>query len=502
VAPTPIDPAPIRALGRIGEDQCGFTVFEVLVAAVVLLIGLLSVSTLLDNSVQGSAATNVREGATNIARQIIEDAHAIPFAQVSPNSVVGELQAMKGLADEAQPPAWQISRHGVPYTVTVSECAIDDPKDGLGRHINSAGENWFCEGQQESTGKEVNEDATPEDLKRITVDVKWKALGRTPDVHAVALLSSAGEAPGLAASALHLQTPSAPGPGVTGTPTQPTIVEEPMSETLTFAATAPSATKALRWSLEGITQATGAVHQGGTTWTFSWPIPLNTVTDGTYDVSVEAIDATGVAGPPVSITVTLIRTTPAAVAGLKGGFNEVLASGTKQRVAEIEWQANTERNVIGYWVDNPSGHLVCPASEATLSTDLSCIDFGPPSPNASNLTYSVFALYRNSAGVVTAGPAGKVTLVGGPPPAPASPARLELEKTAEGSVVLKWEAPAGGVPVAFYRIYRGSTEYTGRYGVSSTTTFTDTDAVTSHQYWVTAVSATLAESSFLGPASG
>ena len=60
------------------------------------------------------------------------------------------------------------------------------------------------------------------------------------------------------------------------------------------------------------------------------------------------------------------------MSGLKGGFNELTALGLKLPVAEIEWQANTERNVIGYQVQNPSGKLVCPESQAVLSTALSC----------------------------------------------------------------------------------------------------------------------------------
>jgi hypothetical protein len=468
----------------------GFTLFEVLIAAVVLVVGLLSLGALLDNSVKASAANNMREGATNLARQIIEDAHAIPYAQISPNSIVDELQDMNGLANETPGPIWHISRRGVSYTVTVSECAIDDPKDGLGKHVNSNGENWFCEGEKEGT-----EDATPEDLKRVTVDVKWSAIGRSPDVHQVALLTSAGEAPGLAAGDLHLETPTAPGPGVTGTPTQPTITQEPLSETLTFEASAPLATKAMRWSLEGITQTPDPTKISGTTWTFSWPIPVKSVSDGTYEVTVQAISASGVTGPPVSIQVTLIRSVPAAVAGLRGGFNEIYTP-AKQRVIELEWQANTERNVIGYRVYNPEGHLVCPENEATLSTALSCIDFHPPLPTAANLTYSAVALYRNASGAVAQGPAGTIAVVGGPPPAPNAPSKLEIEKTAEGSVILKWKAPEGGEPVVFYRIYRGSTEYTGRYGTSTSTTFTDADAVTAHTYWVTAVDANLTESNF------
>jgi hypothetical protein len=56
--------------------------------------------------------------------------------------------------------------------------------------------------------------------------------------------------------------------------------------------------------------------------------------------------------------------------------------------------------------------------------------------------------------------------------------------------------------VSFYRVYRGSTELSGRYGVSLATTFTDNDAVAAHSYWVTAVGVNFAESSPLGPASG
>jgi hypothetical protein len=59
--------------------------------------------------------------------------------------------------------------------------------------------------------------------------------------------------------------------------------------------------------------------------------------------------------------------------------------------------------------------------------------------------------------------------------------------------------------VAFYRIYRGSTDYTSRYDVTpsgETTTYTDTNATVTHTYWVTAASSSLTESPFLGPVSG
>jgi fibronectin type 3 domain-containing protein len=104
---------------------------------------------------------------------------------------------------------------------------------------------------------------------------------------------------------------------------------------------------------------------------------------------------------------------------------------------------------------------------------------------------------------VRQGPAGTFAVDGGPPPAPQAPTKLEATKNADGSVTLSWTAPSGGPTVSFYRVYRGSTDYTSRYDVVAVpaTTYTDTDAVTAHSYWVTAVSTNLGESAPLGPVS-
>jgi type II secretory pathway pseudopilin PulG len=478
----------------------GFTLFEVLIAAVVLIIGLLSLFGLLETSLKATAATRTREGATNLARQILEDAHTIPYAQLSPSSIVSELQAMNGLANTSSGSEWQVVQRGITYTVTASECSIDDPKDGYGKHVNSLGENPFCKdpGEKEWVSGETTFDATPEDLKRVTVDVKWVAKGRSPDVHQVETLSAAGEAPGLNASGLHLETP------IVTTPLQPVITPKVAATTLTFAVSAPPGAVAMRWSLEGTSQTPAPVLQSGTTWTFSWAIPYPAVSDGTYEVSAQAIDATGVDGPLVSIPVRLIRGVPTAVTGLKGGFNEVYAGGVKKRVVEMQWRANTERNVIGYRIRNSKKELVCPTTEAILSTALSCIQFENLPPLASPGTYSAAALYRDENEVVQEGTPGTLALVGGPPPAPNPPREVfKLEKTVEGSVLLKWEKPVeSGEPVIFYRIYRGSTDYTSRYEVSTSASLTDADAITEHCYWVTAVDANLTESTFLGPKCG
>ena len=490
-------PSDGRRRDTLGRDK-GFTLVEVLIAAVITVIGVAALFGLLDTAVKATASTRAREGAANLAREILEDARSIPFAQLSPSSITGELQAMNGLANTSAGPGWQVQRRGITYTVAVKECSIDDPKDGWGVHDST-----FCKDPGEAGG---SEDPAPVDLKRVTVDVTWVARGRLPDVHQVETLTAAGEAVGLSATDLQLTNPKVAAPNT------PVVVAEPASKELVFSVSSPTGTTAIVWSLEGTKQSPAPTLKEGTTWTFSWPIVG--LSDGTYQVAAQAVNAFGVLGPPVSILVTLSRETPAAPNNIKGGFNTVNVAGVPTKVAELQWQTNAERNVIGYRVYNPSKELVCPESAATLSLATSCIDFNPPSPKAANLTYEVVALYRKPEGEVLSkevsqGPPGTLTIDGGepPPPGPNAPgAPLTLVHNANGSVSLSWSAPkAGGPAVAFYRIYRGSTDYKTRYDVTptgETTSYTDNDATTTHTYWVTAVRATLTESPFLGPVSG
>ena len=476
-------------------SEAGFTLIEVLIGAAILITGLAALFSMLDTSVKATYQTRAREGATNLARQVLEDAQTLPFAQISPTSIEGQLQEMNALADSSGSPGWQIVQRGITYTVTVSECSIDDPKDGSGVHDST-----FCKDAGEASG---TADEQPADLKRVTVQVKWVAKGRSPVVRQVATLTVAGESVGLSATNLQLSSPKV------AAPTAPVIITEP--KTLVFSATAPAGTTAMTWSLDGVKRTPAPTLEKGTTWTFSWSIVG--ISDGAYKVTVQAINSSGVVGPPITITVTLIRNIPAAPKVTAGGFNTVNVAGTAKKVVELEWQANSERNIIGYRAYNPSKELICPATASTLSLSLSCIDFNPPSTTAANLTYTVVALYRKAEGetlseTVSESPAGSFKVTGGEPP-PAAPnvpgSPLTLVRNADGTVTLKWSAPTGGTAVSFYRIYRDGTNYDDRYDFTanaSTTTYTDDDAVGEHSYWVTAVSSTLTESPFLGPVKG
>jgi type II secretory pathway pseudopilin PulG len=483
-----------RAVERAAPSE-GFTLIEALIAMVVLLVGIAAFVSLLSVSVHAEASSRAREGATNLARQILEDARTIPFDQLTPSDVVHELQLMPGLASGSES-TWIIQRRGFTYTVTAKECSIDDPKDGYGKHDST-----FCS----FSNIEAEEDLTPIDLKQVTVDVEWTVRGLKHDVHQVETLTAAGRSIGLTANNLRLINP------VVGAPTKPVVVSQPAAGELQFAFTTPTTAVAAVWSLEGARQSPQPVKKAGTTteWVFSWQIPYPAVSDGTYLVSAQAIDSKGIEGPPVSISVTLIRGKPAAPKGLVAGFNTVYVSGTPKKVVDLQWQANTEKNVIGYRVYHVGGgseptRLACPESPSTLSLALSCIDFSPPKTTSPNLSYEVFALYREASGELLSeetgqGAGARVEVAGEPPTlvAPKTPTSLTAKKNADGSVTLTWPEVSGA---AYYRVYRETTDYTGRYAFitsGTTTTFTDSDAVTRHKYWVTAVNSKLMESPFL-----
>jgi hypothetical protein len=477
------DPGGRRLRALAGGEQ-GFALVEILIAAMLMVIIVTGGFLLLDVGLHASAETRARDGATNLARQILEDARTIPYGQIAPTSIVGQLQAMNGLADASPAAGWQVIRLAKTYTVTVSECSIDDPKDGFGVHDST-----FC-ADSSTTG---TADPQPADLKRITADVAWTSGPASHDVQLVQTVSSAGQSIGPPLSNLQVSAPTV------ATPTAP-VITDPTVTSVTFTVTAAAAASAVNWTLNGSTQSP-APTVSGTTWTFSWPV--TGLSDGTYTVGAQGVDVNGVQGPPISINVTLIRSVPAAPRTIVGGFNTVNSNGSAAAVAELQWQANSELNVIGYRVYNPSGALACPSSAATLSLVTSCIDFSPPAQNAVNRTYAVYALYRDAQGNVQQGTAASYTIAA-TPSAPNAPTALTATAQSDGTVLLSWTAPSAGTAVAFYRIYEDGTNYTNRYdftGSATPTTYTDTKAFnTIHNYYVTAVSSALAESAMLGPA--
>jgi Tfp pilus assembly protein PilV len=77
---------------RIVGDESGFTIIEVLVAAVVLVVGLLGVLAMVDQASSATAVSVEREAATNVAREVLEQAHAANYDALLPASTAATLR--------------------------------------------------------------------------------------------------------------------------------------------------------------------------------------------------------------------------------------------------------------------------------------------------------------------------------------------------------------------------------------------------------------------------
>ncbi|MEJ7715468.1 MAG: prepilin-type N-terminal cleavage/methylation domain-containing protein [Thermoleophilaceae bacterium] len=64
-------------------DQRGFTIIEVLVAATLLVIGVLGTMAMVDSSNAETRLSGGREGATNLAREVVEGARSLGLRRAS-----------------------------------------------------------------------------------------------------------------------------------------------------------------------------------------------------------------------------------------------------------------------------------------------------------------------------------------------------------------------------------------------------------------------------------
>ena len=386
-------------LARGPAKEAGFTIIEVLVAATLLLVGMLGVVTMVNGANSAVASAREREAATNLAREIAEQARSIPYSQVDATTLETRLQAMSGLASTTALPAWTISRRGTSYDVDVAVCSVDDTRDGFGDHSDGG----YCAPNTPGTA-----DSTPRDLKRISIDVNWDDRGKQRTVRQTAVVS-----PGNGRDAPLIKTITATSPTFPN-PVHP-LVTAPSTTQVTFTVVGSTTATSVIWSLDGVDQVPAPVAAAAPkTWTFT--LPLAGLSDGTYSIGARAVDATGVEGPPNEIPLELLRGIPAAPTITDAGHNSVRIGGTPTDVVEIEWLSNTERNVEGYRVYRPNGSLACPGDMTTPDERLECVDITPGDGQ-----YQVVAVFRDVNGNLAEGiraqttpPALSTTVPGGP----------------------------------------------------------------------------------------
>ncbi len=520
-------------------DEAGFTLIEVMVAAVLLLVGMLGTLSMVEAANSTTWSTKAREQAVALQREVVESVRGIPYDQLTPTSVGTHLRASANLADsDVSSAGWTVRRRGFTYSIAVGVCSVDDVRDGLGSHDGAL----FCATGTGSTsaqtcttllgvsgaiqgapaaasaGAAVGDcgidlnldgavdnlteaslgicigicpigtvDTTPSDYKRVVVLVRWdRGKGSR-----YALQSTTVANPGLAAA-----------PAVVGL-TAAGSVPVTSGTSVTLNAVTNKAPATVAWSVDGTQRgtATGAALA----WAFTWPLGTvsgssspnsGEVLDGSYVVGAKAFDGYGQFGSTRALTVTVNRRAPYPVQNLLGGRN-----GT---AVEFEWSPSPERDIVGYRVYRRptigAAVEVCAITSATT-----CRDTSPPALPL--LTYYAVAVDRNSAGSLREGAASPditVAATNTPPPTPPTLAA----SLSNGSTVLVWTAPPGGDPdlgdsIAFYRIYRDGSTYADRYdrtGTGETLTFTDTaTGGQAHTYWVTAVDTQLAESPKIGP---
>ena len=536
------------------REEAGFTLVEVMVAAVILVVGVLGTLSMLTFSSLATTTTKAREQGVSLQREIVEAARSIPYDQLVPNGIVSRIQRMPDLGDdEPHTPGWQIHRRGFTYTVSVGACSVDDPSDGSGAvdnatfcppgggtsaatcrrilgmtgsiqgtaaatssalDVGSCGIDLNLDGQvdyltrgQLSADAHVNlcsivgwcpstlADTYPDDYKRIVTLVRWNRGG---------------------GSRYALQSTTVPNPGSAAAPQMVSLTAPSLSVTaaattsVTFAATTSRTPAAVSWSVDGT--ATGTATGVGTAWGFTWNLGAvsagstpNTgeVLDGAYVVSAKAFDSYGSFGQTKAVTLTVNRRVPYAPAQFAGGRNPGGSGGTNS--VDFEWAPNKERDIVGYRVYRVptlgAAVQVCPATSGATTSSTTCE--ATNEPNSATVNYYAVAYDRDTAGNVRAGDVSPTIVVTGTNNAPLPPGTLSAS-TANGNTVLSWGASAGdpdvGDQVAFYRIYRDGQHFADRYdrtGTGAELTYTDTNTNgVQHDYSVVAVDTQLAESTF------
>jgi prepilin-type N-terminal cleavage/methylation domain-containing protein len=514
----------------------GFTIVEVLVASVILLVGVMGVLGIVVQADGASTSNRAREQGVALQREIVEAARSIPYDQLTQTSIVARIQAQPGLSDSTNGAAgWTIRRRNINYSIAVGTCSVDDANDGMGPH-ESAG---YCRSGTGATtpsqclsylgrtgdiagagtapsgsvavgdcGIDLNydgavdglvdtsggpcsncsgADTNPNDYKRIVVLVRWsRGLGKR-----YALQSTTVPNPGLSAA-----------PAVTAlTPSKTSLV--PGDRYIDFATTMSFNPAAVVWYVDGTAQ--GQATGSGTSWAFQWDLgPVsgssspnsNEILDGTYLVSAKGIDDYGQAGTAKASTIVVNRRVPYPPTSPDAGRND--------GDAYIEWGGNAERDVEGYRVyrkTSGADQLVC--GFVTLGTR--CRESGMPSGAQQ---YYVVAVDRDAGNQRDGDKSALVTVPATDTP-PTAPPVVSAAKSGQNTV-LSWTAstdPDAGDSILYYRIYRDGTNFTDlvngdlydRTNSGATLSYTDTATGGDiHTYWVVAVDQSYSESRPLG----
>jgi prepilin-type N-terminal cleavage/methylation domain-containing protein len=469
------------------HGERGFTLIEVMVTMLILVIGIGAAISMIDGAAARTLANKEREAGNSLTREVIESARSVPYRQLTPTTAISTIQALPGLDDSTpSTTAWTVERRNQTFTITLSLCSIDDSQDGLG---DTSGGNFCVAGN-------ATADANPDDYKRLTVDVAWKRNGVTRSIKQTGIVNNEASSAGPSVEFTN-QTPG-------GLATTEITTGSPQ---ITFEVQAETGTAAIRFAVDGVLLDTANAE----TATFAWKIDSggDHIPDGTYLVSVTAFDAEGTPGPTRSRTIRLNRDTPAAPGDVFGGFNPRAWATDVNDIVELQWSRNNEPDVKGYRVyrKTASGDVVVPGCDKPSEPSFTeCRDLTPPA--GATIDYYVVAIDQDPVtGNLREGDKTDLTATRATTK-PNQPITLSAVPD-DDSVVLTWDdappatPPYSGSNVIFYRVYRDGKaigDRRARTGQDSLTSYRDIGALAGgHVYWVTSVDENFSESDPLGP---
>ena len=437
------------------SDERGYTLVELLVASFVIVVGMAGAFTMLDGANKTTVTNNARMGATNLARELLEDARAVDYDTLTPAGVVGTLQAKSGTSGTP----WKIERRGIEYTVSASVCTFDDPKD----NIAATPPDNVCTPQAPvpAAAGTLQPEIQPDDFRRVTIKLDWNKGSGTRTLTQVFLINNPSG--GL-------------GPRITKFHAPPDNVNQLVSGSTAIFPTTTTTAGSVRWNSDGSPNGSGDSTGGPTTWTTSWQLgtpaagvvppatgpwpaqydPNSTVFDGTYTVTAQAFDDRGIAGDSRAAVLPLNRSLPITVTGFEVGRN------FNDNALEFRWSPNPERDIIGYRVYDVGNDgqvnigqdtLICETDgvqktscQASTSMPSEDRDYGVVALDRQDITDTSSAI-RNSVNAQVLATSSTE---------PARPlGLLVLPDLATGLPKLMWSHP-NTAAVRFFRIYRYS----------------------------------------------